>query len=122
MSKSYTIKYVSDITKVEFFKTPSYSEIKFVIDEIADNFPYKKRLWNFTDTKFSFSDNNLKAIADYGKSKFPNPNKIAIVAPDNIAYDEMKAFQAYRSQEKHSEARIFKTEHEAIEWLKIKLS
>jgi hypothetical protein len=118
MAKSYTIEYVSDVTKVLFIKTPSYSEIKFVIDDIADNFPYEKRLWNLINTQFNFSENNLKAIAEYGKTKFTAPNKLAVVAPNDMAYEEMKIFQDYRSEGEHSQARIFRSEPEALDWLK----
>lgn len=122
MTKSYTIEHINGITKVQFSKTPSYSEIKIAIDDIAEKFPYDKRLWDFTNTIFSFSENNLKAIAEYGKSKYIKPNKLAIVAPNDMAYDEMKIFQEYRSQDKQSEARIFKSEKEALEWLKLQIN
>ena len=117
MIKSYTIKHVNGITKVQFSKTPSYGEIKTVIDDIAENFPYEKRLWDFTNTLFSFSETNLKIIAEYGKTKFIKPNRLAVVTPDDMVYEEMLLFQEHRKQNGHLVAKIFRTEFEALEWL-----
>ena len=117
MIKSYTIKHVDGITKVQFSKTPSYSEIKTVIDDIAENFPYERRLWDFTNTLFSFTEKNMKIIAEYGKTKYIKPNRLAVVAPDEAIFQEMLVFQKHRKQNGHLVAKIFKTEHEAVEWL-----
>ena len=59
----------------------------------------------------------IKAIAEYGKSKFIKPNKIALIAPDDLAYGNMRQFIVYREQEEHSVACVFKNEREAILWL-----
>jgi hypothetical protein len=117
MLKSYQIKHINGITRVQFLKTPSYSEIKTIIDDIAENFPTEKRLWDFTETTFSFSANNLKSIAEYGKTKFLKPNKLAIITTDYMSFEEMLDFQEHRKQKGFSVTKIFKTELEAITWL-----
>lgn len=118
MSNNYSIEFVNGITRIQFFNKPSYSETQAVIDDIAENFPYEKRLWDLSNIKFNFTMNEIKAISSYGKSKFLKPNKLAIIAPDDLAYAEMRVFEVYREQEEHAVARAFRAEKEAIEWLK----
>ena len=118
MSKIYLIEHVNGITSIRFSKNPTYSDAQTVIDDIAENFPYTKRLWDFTNIKFDFTMDEIKAIAEYGKSKFIKPNKLALVAPDNWAYIELHIFQAHRKQKELSVARVFRTEQEALDWLR----
>jgi hypothetical protein len=74
-------------------------------------------LWDFSRIKFDFTVEEIKSIAQYGKSKFCKPNKLAIVAPDNWAYIELHIFQAHRHQKNISETRVFRTVPEAEKWL-----
>ena len=55
MENKYLIKHVNSITRIKFSKNPSYSDAREVIDDIAENFPYEKRLWDFSRIKFDFT-------------------------------------------------------------------
>lgn len=117
MSKNYLIDYIDGITRIKFLHKPTYDEAKMAIDDIAENFPYDKRLWNISNIHFNFTIGEIMSIAEYGKTKFTKPNKIALVASDDLAYGEMRQFEVYREQENHSETKVFRGEQEAIEWL-----
>jgi len=117
MSKIYKIEYLNNITRVNFTDKPSYKETTRIIDEIAKNYPYEKRLWDLTDSNFNFTEQEIIDIAKYGKLKFINPSKIAIIAPNDIAYGEMRQFMVYREEENKADACVFRTEEEAINWL-----
>ena len=117
MTDKYTIEHVDGITTILFSDKPTYSDAQAVIDEIAENFPYEKRLWDFSNIRFDFTIDEIKSIAKYGKTKFIKPNKLAIVAPDNWAYIELHIFQAHRQQKDLATARVFRTRREAVQWL-----
>ncbi len=117
-SKIYIIEYESGITRIGFSRKPTYEETKSAIDDLAENYPYEKRLWDFRDLEFDFTMDEIRAIAEYGKLKFIKPNRIAIIASDDLAYGQIRAFEVYREQEDHSVARVFRTEPEALEWLR----
>ncbi len=68
MSKNYTIEHVNGITRIQFSKNPEYNEVQTVIDDIAENFPYVKRLWDFSNIKFDLSVDEIKAIAEILKT------------------------------------------------------
>ena len=115
MDNKYLIEHVDGITRIEFSRNPTYSDAQ---DVIADNFPYEKRLWDFSRIKFDFTIEEIKSIAKYGKSKFSKANKLAIVAPDNWTYIELHIFQAHRRQKDLSETRVLlRTVPEAENWL-----
>ena len=117
MDQKYIIEHVNGITRIVFFASPAYSDAQDVIDKIANNFPYEKRLWDFSKVRFNFTIDEIKSIAKYGRSKFVKPNKLAIAAPDNWAYIELHIFQAHRHQKDLSETQVFRTVQEAVNWL-----
>ena len=118
MGTDYTIEYVNGITEIRFSQAPSYADARAAIDDIAANFPYEKRLWDFSNVAFDFTMDELYSIAEYGKLTFTQANKAAIVAPQDLAYGEMRAFEVYREQAGHATARVFRTRAEALVWLK----
>ncbi len=117
MGTNHIIEYVDGITEIRFSQAPSYADARAAIDDIAANFPYAKRLWDFSNIAFDFTMDELYSIAEYGKLTFTQPNKAAIVAPQDLAYGEMRAFEVYREQADHATARVFRTREEALAWL-----
>lgn len=116
MSKIYTLEYINGITTITFFGTPSLESMKELIDDIAENHPYEKRLWDFSDIHYNWAIHELQKLSEYAKLKFIQPNKLAIITTEDFAYGIARQFTAYREEEK-SEAAVFHTKEEAIEWL-----
>jgi len=58
----------------------------------------------------------IQDIAEYGKLKFVESSKMAVIAPKDLAYGILRAFEVYREQE-NAKARVFCTKQEATEWL-----
>lgn len=79
MPEIYTLEYVNGITTIIFFETPSFESMKALIDDIADNHPYEKKLWNFSGIHYNWSIHELQKLSDYTKLKFIRPNKLAII-------------------------------------------
>lgn len=121
MSKTHLISYENGITKIKFLVSPSFEQVKLIIDEIAEKHPYEKRLWDMSEIKFDFTADEIQKISDYGKSKFTNPNRLAIYALDDLAYGEMRQFEVYREEEGKSISGVFRNEQDAIDWLNSQL-
>jgi len=117
MSKIYIIEYINDILKIKFYDKPTFEEVQCAIDDIAENYHYEKRLWNLSESNFNFTTQEIINISKYGKSKLIQPNKIAIIATDDLVYGEMRQFMVYREDDTKAKACVFKTEEEAINWL-----
>ena len=116
MAKIYLINHENGITCVRFIQKPSYADLQRAVDDLAENYPYEFRLWDLSDVLFDLSMEDIQAIADYGKRRFTKPNKAAFVAPQDLSYGVMRAFEVYRKQD-HADARVFRTREEALEWL-----
>ena len=118
MIQHCTIKKVDGITIIHFSRAPTFSDAKLVIDKLADENVYHLRLWDFSDVLFNFTMEEIKQIARYGQLKFKQPNRMALVAPQDVAYGTLRAFDVYRQQGTHSISETFRTKQEAIDWLK----
>ena len=116
MEKNYLINQENGITCVRFTQKPTHADLQQAVDDIAENHPYEFRLWDLSDVHFDLSMEEIQAIADYGKRRFTKPNKAAFVAPQDLSYGVMRAFEVYRKQD-HADARVFRTRQEALEWL-----
>ena len=116
MAQKYTVEHKDGITTIRFTDRPSYIEVQGVIDAIVEHYPYDLRLWDFSNIEFDFSEKEIIDIANYGKRKFVKPNKLALVAPQDLAYGQLRAFEVYR-EEAHAAARVFRTIPEAMKWL-----
>ena len=116
MAQKHTIEHKNGITTIRFTGRPSYIECQSAIDDIVEHYPYDLRLWDFSNIEFDLSEKEIIDIANYGKLKFVKPNKLAIVAPQDLAFGQLRAFEVYR-EEAHAVARVFRTKLEALEWL-----
>lgn len=119
MSETHTITHINGITKIKFLVSPSFEQVQSMIDEIAANYPYEKRLWDLSEIKFNFTTEEIQNIAAYGILKFTKPNKLAVYAIDDLAFGEMRQFEVYREEEGKSLPRVFRDEQDAIEWLNL---
>ena len=117
MAKTHLITYIDGITKIKFLVSPNLELCKSIIDEIVENYPYEKRLWDLSEIKFDFSTSEIQTIAEYGKGKFTNPNRLAVFALDDLAFGEMRQFEVYREEEGKALPRVFRNEQDAIDWL-----
>jgi len=119
MSDTHLITHEDGITKIKFLISPSFELAKSIIDEIIENYPYEKRLWDLSDIKFNFTIGEIQRIAAYGKLKFTKPNKLAIYVIDDLAFGGMRQFEVYREEQNKSIPGVFRTEKEAIDWLNL---
>lgn len=117
MSKTHTITIEDGITRIKFLAKPTFDQVKLIIDEIAENYPYEKRLWDLSAIKFDFTTIEIRMISEYGKRIFTKPNKLAIYVTDDLAYGEMRQFEVYREEENKLLPKVFRDEQTAIMWL-----
>ena len=116
MAETYTINVTEGVTIVRFSSEPGFHDIKSAIDDVAAMEPNNLRLWDFSVSGFNLSAAELSELAGYGKSKTFTPLRVAIVAPDDLAFGLSRMFKVYR-ENGLSEHRIFRTPEEAWAWL-----
>jgi hypothetical protein len=115
MGTNYRIESKDGITTIRFSTSPGLDDISKAIDDVVEKYPSGLRLWDFSNG-FSLTNAELKKLGEYGKSKFATPSKVAVVAPNDLAYGVARVHDVYRENQL-LEQRIFRTEEEARAWL-----
>ena len=70
-----------------------------------------------TKEGFEFTGTELLKIAENSKTRFHEPSKVAIVAPQIFTHTLSTMFESFRSQDQ-LKLKTFYTEKEALDWLK----
>lgn len=117
MPDTYTIKYSEGITEIKFLVSPTLEQCKSIIDNIIENYPYEKRLWDMSEIQFNFTTHEIEQIAEYGKRKFTKPNRLALYALDDLSFGEMRQFMVFREEQSKAIPRAFRNKQDAIDWL-----
>ena len=116
MAKNYTIESKEGITIIRLIKEAGLEDLCHAIDDVANNFLSDLRLWDIS-CGVNLTDTEISQLAEYGKSKFFIPSKIAIVAPKDLAFGIARMHDVYRKDDL-VEQEVFRTEQEAWAWLK----
>lgn len=59
MINNYIVTVDNGITYIKFLESPSFGQIKVIIDDIAENYPYEKRLWDLSSVSFDLPVSEL---------------------------------------------------------------
>ena len=117
MYKNFTIEVSENITIVPFFTSPTKDDFISAIDDVASNYPNCLRLWDLSQSGLNLNATELRHISDYGKAKFHLPSKVAIIAPEDLAYGLSRTFEVYQMED-HIEMNVFPTVQHGLTWLK----
>ncbi|MFW2373933.1 MAG: hypothetical protein ACN4GM_12485 [Gammaproteobacteria bacterium] len=118
MIKNYLIEFKDGVTTVRFKHHPGMNDIRSAIDDVAaKNNMNELRLWDFSNVGSSLTEAELRQLAEYAKSRFLLPSKVAIVAPESLEFGLSRMYEVYREEGlvKH---RVFRTEQAAYAWIK----
>jgi len=116
---NYAIKHENGITLIKLFEKINYEEGKQLLDEIAANYPYQRRLWDMSEITFDYTMDEIIKIAQYSKKIFTKPNKLAVYTLSDLTYGVIRELEVYREVEGKVESRPFRNKQEAIDWLNI---
>ena len=117
MEKVYSISHINGITEIKIFQSFNIEQGKKILDEIAENYPYERRFWDFSEVNLKYSMDELKLIAEYSKGLFNKPNKTAFYTLSDLTYGEMRQLAVFREEEGKAFASAFRIKQEAIDWL-----
>lgn len=117
MARNFSIKTNNGITTIRFLHEFDMDDIRNAIDAVAaKNNLNELRLWDLSMGASNFTATDLRQLAEYGKSRFLLPSKVAIVASKDLVFGLSRIYEVYREEGlvKH---RVFRTEKEAVAWL-----
>ena len=119
MSKDYSIEVIGGTTITRFSKVPGFSDFVSAIQDVVKIDKHGRRLWDLScgvDFKDATSD-KVQKLAEIGKNALSGPGKAAIVAPEDFTFGIARMHGIYRKNEGY-EIEVFRTEQEALDWLK----
>ena len=93
MEKKFNVEVVGDITVVRYINNPNTDDLRMSIDEVAAIRSSGLRLWDFSQSGFNLATPELEEIADYAKTKFSPPSKVAIVAPKDLSFGTSRIYE-----------------------------
>lgn len=117
MLKNYNINKVNGITTIVFSQVPTIDEGKEIIDILAVESSYHLRMFDFSNILFDWDTGEIAEIAQYSKEKLLEDNRVAFVAPQDLAFGMSRVLEVYRDQEKLSLVGVFRNRQDAEEWL-----
>jgi len=116
MGKNYSIATRDGVMTIRFSNAPGVEELFAALDDAAEGDPTRLRLWDFSSTGLRLSADEVRAVADYSRTKQFPPSRIAIVAPDDLAFGLSREFGAFRVEEQWR-IEVFRSVEEARAWL-----
>lgn len=117
MAKNHSIVTRDGVMTIRFSRSPSVDDIREAIDDVASSNPPPLRLWDLSFAGLNLTADQLREAAAHGRSKQFPPSKIAIVAPDDLAFGLSRQFEFFRVDEQATTG-VFRTEKEALAWLR----
>jgi hypothetical protein len=119
MNKLYRIEKIGDITAVRFTHKPGLEDIRMSIDEAASISTSGLRLWDYSHCGWDLTSSQLQKLAEYAKTKFSPPSKVALVATKDLSFGISRIYEAFRKQE-GLEIEVFRSGQDALNWLQNK--
>ena len=116
MEKKYSIDIIDEVTIIRFGEEPDMIDIRNSIDDVAALKQKALRLWNFSKGSLNLTSTQIQELADYAKTKFSPPSRVAIVATEDLAFGLSRMYEAFRAQEM-VDIEIFRNEQDAHNWL-----
>lgn len=116
MQTNYYIEIDDRISVIRFSQKPILSEVISAMDDVSVRGEFRLRLWIF-QAGVDLRTDEIEKIGQYAKKKWPEPAKTAVVTPDDLSFGLARMHDVFREQE-GVESRVFRTEREALNWLK----
>ncbi len=116
IASRFTIESQDGIVHLQFSGQPTLQEIMAAFQDLNALADSQLRLWNFPDG-LNLTAEELQDIADFTARQTPQPQRVAIVTAQDLAYGLMRMFQAYRQEGGHSSIRVYRNLDDARRFL-----
>lgn len=89
MDDRYEISHIDDIAVMRLKRALPLDEVLEVLSEISTQLTARKRIW-VADDHFVFTDDEIRAIAQHGKTLWTEEALVAYVAHDNLSFNLLR--------------------------------
>lgn len=118
MNMTFKITKIQDILVVFIKGNPGVDDIKHILDQTqnASGYSHSSRLWDFRESNFSFSQNEVLDIASYASEADSQSSKVAILVKEDLSFGVSRIYEVFR-QTNLTEINVFRDKAEAVAWL-----
>ncbi len=119
MRMTYELTEVQDILVVSIKGNPGVDDIKHILDRIRNEsgYSHSARLWDFQESSFSFSQNEVLDIAAYASTGDIRPAKVAMLVKEDLSFGVSRIYEVFRNTDL-TETNVFRDKTEALAWLR----
>ena len=116
MSSKFVVEQLDGITTIRLLRRLDIEQFIEMIDEIAKQGVGHRRLWDVT-RNFNYSAEEIRHIAARVRTIFPEAERVAFVAADDLTFGQVRMFEAFRGTEDFP-TKVFRDEPAARAWLR----
>jgi hypothetical protein len=119
MEMTYEITEIQDILVVSIKGKPSVDDIKHILDQIRNEsgYSHSARLWDFQESSFNFSQNEILDIASYASAVDSRPSKVALLVKEDLSFGVSRIYEVFRHTDL-TKTSVFRDKTEALAWLR----
>ncbi len=114
---SYEVEVAEGVTIITCHSNPTLQDLRTIITNVAQNYPYERRMWDLSSVDFNMAYKDLKQAAKDGRKLFTKASRTAILVSSELAYGQANQFRVHREDD-NCEVMQFFDRHQAIDWLK----
>ena len=119
MPMTFDISEMQGILVVSIKGEPNVDGIKLILDQIRNSSGYlhSVRLWDFQDSSFTFSQNEVLELASYASAADKQPAKVAMLVNEDLSFGVSRVYEVFRNTDL-TETNVFRDKAEAVAWLR----
>ena len=115
MSSNFVVEQNEGITTIRLKRRLNVEQFLMMMQDIAAHEIGDKRLWDAT-RNFNFSAEEIRRIAKHVRKVFPQAERVAFVAADDLTFGQIRMFEAFRDPDDFP-TKVFRDEPTARTWL-----
>ena len=115
MSSNFVVEQDEGITTIRLKRRLNVEQFLMMMQDIAAHEIGDKRLWDAT-RNFNFSADEIRRIAKHVRTVFPQAERVAFVAADDLTFGQIRMFEAFRDPDDFP-TKVFRDEPTARTWL-----
>jgi len=119
MGMTYEITEMENILVVSIKGNPGVDDIKHILDQIRNEsgYSHSARLWDFQNSSFNFSQNEVLDIASHASAGDIRPAKVAMLVKEDLSFGVSRIYEVFRNTDL-TETNVFRDKTEAVAWLR----
>ena len=118
MGMTYELSEIENVLVVSIKGNPGVDDIKHILDQIRNEsgYSHSARLWDFQESGFDFSQDEVLDIAAYASAGDIRPAKVAMLVREDLSFGVSRIYEAFRNTDL-TEINVFRDKTEALAWL-----